>query len=270
MFARHAKSILRTPLAWGGLYLAIVPIFALLYVNMSESFSQSTLRSEPTRLSTDFQTFVDQLVVYLFGHARPSDATQGSIAEVILRGTFSNGSTHSLDGNYRFIRKGGYGEWPLSFALTVNRPFFDVNFPENSSPTTFTLAPEGPHGRSEVEQFLSNVDFEVPGAKDMSVLISSVGDSTIAFTPPHPLLAMYERFIAARDGDPTAAGDAFWRMFYFSTVTITTLGYGDITPTTEGARAAVSVEVILGVVVIGLFLNAIGLRVAERRSMAAS
>lgn len=51
---------------------------------------------------------------------------------------------------------------------------------------------------------------------------------------------------------------------YFSVVTITTLGYGDIVPKTEVARFLTAVESILGILTIGLFLNAVA-QSAERR-----
>jgi len=54
------------------------------------------------------------------------------------------------------------------------------------------------------------------------------------------------------------AGDMdglFWRMFYLSTATITTTGYGDIVPLTDLARGMVALESILGIVLIGLFIN---------------
>lgn len=44
---------------------------------------------------------------------------------------------------------------------------------------------------------------------------------------------------------------------YFSVVTITTLGYGDITPQTEMARSLAALESIFGIVLIGLFLNSV-------------
>ncbi len=49
----------------------------------------------------------------------------------------------------------------------------------------------------------------------------------------------------------------FWRMFYFSAVTITTLGYGDIVPISDLARLLVAAESILGIILIGLFFNAL-------------
>jgi voltage-gated potassium channel Kch len=45
-------------------------------------------------------------------------------------------------------------------------------------------------------------------------------------------------------------------MIYFSAVTITTLGFGDIVPITAHARTSV-IEAISGVILIGLFLNAL-------------
>lgn len=57
------------------------------------------------------------------------------------------------------------------------------------------------------------------------------------------------------EGDPSKLGGNFWRMFYLSAATITTLGYGDILPLTTVARIAVSVEAVCGIVLIGLFIN---------------
>jgi len=48
-----------------------------------------------------------------------------------------------------------------------------------------------------------------------------------------------------------------WRMMYLSSVIITTLGLGDIVPLTGTARVLVAVEAISGIVLAGLFLNAL-------------
>lgn len=52
--------------------------------------------------------------------------------------------------------------------------------------------------------------------------------------------------------------NSFVRMLYFSTVTISTIGYGDIAPINDGLRMLVGLEAIIGVVFIGLFINAVG------------
>lgn len=49
----------------------------------------------------------------------------------------------------------------------------------------------------------------------------------------------------------------FLKSIYFSTVTITTLGYGDITPKSNAAMMVVASEAILGIVIIGLFLSSL-------------
>ncbi len=52
----------------------------------------------------------------------------------------------------------------------------------------------------------------------------------------------------------------FITCLYYSTVTITTLGYGDISPISPVAQFLVISETVLGVITIGLFLNALSLK----------
>lgn len=49
----------------------------------------------------------------------------------------------------------------------------------------------------------------------------------------------------------------FVNSFYLSIVTITTLGFGDITPSTDIGKIIVSTQALLGILLFGLFLNAI-------------
>lgn len=58
----------------------------------------------------------------------------------------------------------------------------------------------------------------------------------------------------------------FWHSLYFSIVTITTLGFGDIYPVTTCSRFLVSLETIGGVIFIGLFLNALSTEQAKKVS----
>ncbi len=50
---------------------------------------------------------------------------------------------------------------------------------------------------------------------------------------------------------------SFLKSIYFSVVTITTLGYGEITPKSDLGMALTSLEAIIGIVIIGLFLNSL-------------
>jgi hypothetical protein len=61
----------------------------------------------------------------------------------------------------------------------------------------------------------------------------------------------------ASEGDPLSGEDNLIRMLYLSTVTITTLGFGDIVPTSSSSRLLVTSEAVLGVVVAGMFINSV-------------
>lgn len=71
----------------------------------------------------------------------------------------------------------------------------------------------------------------------------------------------------ALTGEPLDASGSWLRLAYLSVVTATTLGFGDITPVSSDARFAVGLEAVLGVVLIGFFLNAVA-RKALRQSPA--
>jgi hypothetical protein len=59
------------------------------------------------------------------------------------------------------------------------------------------------------------------------------------------------------NGIPPSYWGRFCRMLYFSTVTITTLGFGEIVPLAPATRFFVGLQAIGGVIVIGLFLNSL-------------
>lgn len=64
-----------------------------------------------------------------------------------------------------------------------------------------------------------------------------------------------EEYTSACHGLPSEVKGGFWRFLYFSAVTITTLGLGDIIPVTTSARFLVAVEAVLGIVLAGFFVS---------------
>jgi Ion channel len=83
------------------------------------------------------------------------------------------------------------------------------------------------------------------------------------FAPGQPVVilqpALFNRvnaYWAAVHGFPGTSTGEWARMFYLSAATITTLGFGDVVPLTSTARLLVGLEALLGVAIIGLFLNA--------------
>lgn len=66
---------------------------------------------------------------------------------------------------------------------------------------------------------------------------------------------------------------SFWKepmsvvtSLYFSVITITTLGYGDIAPVTDGAKFFTAIEALSGILLIGVFLNSLAHTYSERES----
>jgi hypothetical protein len=72
-------------------------------------------------------------------------------------------------------------------------------------------------------------------------------------------------FSLADDGDPQYASDLWSRMAYLSGTVITTLGFGDVTPVSDAARWWVTSETVLGLILVGLFLNALGWVIVRRQ-----
>ncbi len=60
---------------------------------------------------------------------------------------------------------------------------------------------------------------------------------------------------------------SFWANLYYSVVTINTLGYGDIVSKNTETQIVTATESILGVVLIGLFLNSIAQHISNKSSM---
>jgi hypothetical protein len=68
------------------------------------------------------------------------------------------------------------------------------------------------------------------------------------------------RLFSGLGGNALAISGGFGRMLYFSTIVITTVGFGDVVPMTGLARGAVGTEALFGIIIAGLFLNAIAYR----------
>jgi hypothetical protein len=77
--------------------------------------------------------------------------------------------------------------------------------------------------------------------------------------------AAFDKFFLGVRGNPTVVSEGFFRMLYFSATVITTIGFGDIVPITPPARLFVAIEGIFGVILVGLFVNAVA-RQASRVS----
>ncbi|MFT7009625.1 MAG: hypothetical protein ACJAXJ_004175 [Colwellia sp.] len=73
-----------------------------------------------------------------------------------------------------------------------------------------------------------------------------------------PVFAWIYSYVALDLGDHHKEGAITY--LYFSVVSITTLGYGDILPCSSAAQITTASEALLGLILIGLFLNALSMQ----------
>jgi len=81
-----------------------------------------------------------------------------------------------------------------------------------------------------------------------------------------PIFAALYYLIGGQEFNNTPSD--FWTFLYFSIVTITTLGFGDIYPLTLLTKLLVAFEVVMGALCAGLFLNACSYTISERSAKA--
>ncbi|MEY2510118.1 MAG: hypothetical protein QOE26_881 [Verrucomicrobiota bacterium] len=133
----------------------------------------------------------------------------------------------------------------------------------------------GWEGKISVRSLLVDVLFGSSYRTDPEAIVTAIslpkgeainlGSSPRFGLAPQTLKA-FESYRRSIEGFPSGGMAHVMRMSYFSAVTIATVGYGDITPLTDRARLLSGLESTLGVVFVGLFLNALGKRIEQAYS----
>jgi hypothetical protein len=70
-------------------------------------------------------------------------------------------------------------------------------------------------------------------------------------------LTRMRAYTAGFEGFPNRVPGVIGRMLYLSTITITTVGYGDIVPLSGLARFLVGFEATIGIILLGLFISSL-------------
>lgn len=86
----------------------------------------------------------------------------------------------------------------------------------------------------------------------------------LALIPAYALVFTYIRGMSLEHSKTT---ESIWSNLYYSVVTITTLGYGDILPKNVQTQTVVATEVLFGVLLVGLFLNSIAQHISQKISL---
>ena len=257
---RRRFSLVTRPAVWATLYLLAIPLYAAFYTNLLEGqFAQSNQAFEGRRFLEDrdaigsrikpgFESALSPGVsadVQLVGIAgalgfpvlRISDRADGASLDM----WFDNGD--ALGDGWCAV-----GTPSGSFAEIIRTPGQLPGFEA-------AAVPYSPVAASEARTIFRRN--ELSGNRCDGYWVSSDGRTFVSVSLEGDAASAFFSSSQLYSSDPTFGGGAWRRMLYFSAVTITTLGFGDITPTSDWARLFVASEGVLGIVFAGLFLNAL-------------
>jgi hypothetical protein len=281
------------------MYLFLIPLFAGLYLLLPpKSFHQPLLHLETQyvdrdarRVVADFQEAVDlglraegdMSLVYRCGHhvyvtVQEVTVTGDHRARFTIKGSlrqtpdadFSYGFTTVVEANpFGHLERGrlrGTADWYR--LVPVRRPDEDPRRALYCDDGRISADPK--NGGAGYEPWLVElfpvymIDEEVPGRGGAGrFFVSSPNHARMSAAA----VGRLRSYINAVSGDPRSASGAPLRMLYLSVVTVTTLGFGDITPLSTTSRVVVGTEAVFGVVFAGLFLNAITTRDQRSREV---
>ena len=265
------KRIVRSPGFWAALYLLLVPLFAWVYYAQEPgSFHDTNLRHEAAVAhdAAELQTSLTAALKARLSERRWS--TSGFAVTINPASVAVTGIGYRSEGRVLLEVTGTYGtstkQEPkvfgtfIRFVTLIPSDYLELGLEREENlefglPVTST----DKSGRPEPEP--PSVWVGPP----VGLLFPPLGQhrtssqTGILFMP----VATYEslrRFDIAGTGDPSYASGSFLRMIYLSAVTVTTLGFGDITPVSEDARLYVALEAVLGVIFVGVFLSRLATR----------
>ena len=259
-----SNSLGRIPsLGYGIAYLLCIPLFALFFTISSDDFYHSTVQHEDAidadalRILTAIQTQMRDGFITVNGSEIAYEDDWGvNINEI---------EVHSLEN-----RQG-----TVIFRLSTK--FFGRNELEGTRSTGGSVSvviESGPRlGIVNPDDndftFYKEISLEYPKALPVSLkllfpknipnnaLSKDIQQSTTYLAIPLSLENMIINFQNSLSGFPSESSGVYGRMLYLSAVTITTLGYGDIVPISGISRLLVALESVIGIVLIGLFLNSL-------------
>jgi hypothetical protein len=251
------------------LYLGLIPAYAAIYTNLPFHFYHTTIlhehsiQSDAARLAMDLQ---DAIIANFRAHYHAATVTRDSatvdVSSVRVLGVSAREG--QLYFYIDFTETKSVPTWRSSSgASRVYLAHKIDSHPHDDGTQMFMLRSDD---RKSLNRTLGLDDicpfrFDYTGGGFVANTDLPLGFVVLPLTVQERITA----FLAASAGFPAAVSGSFSRMLYFSAITITTVGYGDILPITPLARALVASEAVIGIVLIGLFLNALAIESTTRR-----
>jgi Ion channel len=241
------------PLYYLSAYLMCIPAFAAIYCNMTFGFygPYAKLEHIAEEDAINVESIVFRAVQKAFDYvdSKQRELKKGELPTVrVVRAEFV-----AVD------------DWRLHYRIWV----------ETGSPMAPSTANKFMLSVMNVVVFHPGVAMQFEDDRNSSekptALVVSIKQALQTYNPPSFQLseadaASVRSYLYGLNGDPTQISQSFLRMLYFSVIVITTVGFGDIIPMTTAARSWVAVEAITGIMLAGLFINALAYRASGKSS----
>lgn len=245
------------------LYLIAIPLFAAIYAVMWRDFYQSTSTVDPAAARVE-RAALDEVMGQISSwlprndirfadvnlsnfHPEPVDPKFGSmiIRQSVTVMVDGQPKTAIIDWNVSLLTSSADPGAPLPVRITSLLPEV-VHLMRRSRRDEF----------DEVGQFGGLRGRLVgPGGNTSPELANGYIDGE--WVPGDNVAKQLREYLDTMRGKPSPPRFGYGKYVYLSVVTITTLGFGDMVPVSDGARTVIAIEALFGVVVAGLFLNAL-------------
>ena len=254
-------------IVWGATYLICIPTFAIIYSQFPGEFYHSTAHFEPS-LAADQKTLERAIAIAIKKNFVAKHGGESLTISVGRDDRWRDGTVSVEDISVHFLPPPPSENYPrLSFETMQVTVVADLLYGDQQI-DIMALQVKG----SGFAATAPYVAFPCPSIGSPPLPVAGPTDACLVLD--RRVRDRLEAYLEARRGFPSRnTSSHFSRMFYFSAVTITTLGYGDIVPLTAQARGWVTLEIVLGPVLFGLFLNSLVRerpREADRLTLACS
>jgi hypothetical protein len=246
---------------FGCSYLILIPVFALIFTFFADDFYHTTAKYE-SYLKADEEEILSLLKESII----QSCITKYNSLQIPASSPFLNWNRMRLYGLK-------YKDGEFSFAIIetdtpsayrtrpgILRYQFSLLYPRISKDDNSSRMYAVGYENNEIRDLdiiskllpINRKYSEEDQSKDMGFIVLS-----------NLLEKKLQAWARATAGFPAQSSGTYWRLLYLSAMTITTVGYGDILPITTRARLVLGGEAVLGIVIIGLFLNALARQSSE-------
>ena len=243
------------PLVFLAAYVLAIPCYAYIYHHMEAEFYQATTSLDATYVRYQFEVenrIANTIQQWLNHHASDTYAVKAD--SVSVDNLEFNGNDARFVAWWDAVDRTGQGmpqvtaytEWTLKLEVAD----LDARYYEDTMAEIANIP-------SHLSLLLPSKTWTVKNLRDWTATVTG------RFTLPKPVYFDLLRLRRASHGQTIAVTGSYPRFIYFSAITQTTVGFGDIVPITDHARRWVTSQAILGVVVVGLFLNALAARIAR-------